>query len=268
MSNVTRLALLAALLVTACRAGSQQPTPESISTDYAHKADILVIRADTYGGLAVPVTGTHVPEISIYGDGLVVLGQEDGIRRVGTDRAVSTGRVGDEGLQRLLEFMVEAGLFQLDDRYQPSHAPADAPCREVSVRLLARSKTVSICPFDEAQAPAPFNEIYTKLAAVSPSGETVFAPESGLLAAMDLGSIEDLGGGRGSQVAPWDTPLVGFALEEAADDGGIHLQGEEYHRVEEFLLRYPPKQLFGSQEGRAYEVVLKADLPRETGSSR
>jgi hypothetical protein len=160
--------------------------------------------------------------------------------------------------------VVDAGFLQMDDQYQPSEAPTDAPCRTLSINLLRRSKTVSVCPFDEAQAPTAFNAAYTKLTELSLSGATVFTPDSGLLAATDLGPIEELGGGRGSQVAPWDTPLVGFALEEAVD--GLHLERDEYNRVEEFLLRYPPSQVFGSQEGRAYEVLLEADLPRETAS--
>jgi len=265
MSNLTRVALLAVLLLTACGGGSPQPTPQPVSLEYVHQAETLVIQADTYGGLSAPVSGTHVPEISIYGDGLAILGQEVGARSVGTDRAVSTGQIGDEELQHVLEFVVDAGFFELDDDYRPSGGPADAPCREVSVHLLARSKTVSVCPFDEAQAPTAFNAAYTKLTELSLSGATVFTPDSGLLAVTDLGPIEELGGGRGSQVAPWDTPLVGFSLEEASDDG-VYLEGEEYHRVEEFLLRYPPSQVFGSQDGRAYEVLLEADLPRETAS--
>lgn len=261
MWNLARLALLAGLLLTACGGGSQQSTPEPISPGYARDAGTLVIQADAYGGL-VRAAGRHVPEVSIYGDGSVILGQEDGARRVGTDRAAIVGQIGEEELLGLLEFIIGTGFFQLGDQYRTADAPTDTPCREVSVHLLTRSKTVAVCPFDEAQAPAAFSEVYVELTALSPSDAMVFSPDAGLLTATDLGPIDELGGGRGSQVAPWDTPLVGFALEQAA--GGLHLEGQEYRRVEEFLLRYPPGQLFGSQEGRAYEVLLEADLPWQT----
>ena len=163
MSNLARLALLAGLLVTACGGGSQQPTAEPISAEYAHNADTLVVEADTYGGLAPAAAGRHVPELSIYGDGSLILGEEDGARRVGTDRAVIVGQMGEEELLGLLEFIIASGFFQLDDRYRASDPPADAPCREVSVHLMTRSKTVSVCPFDEAQAPAAFSEVYVCL---------------------------------------------------------------------------------------------------------
>lgn len=256
-----RWALLAVVVLTACGVQSQQPTPEPISPEYAHHAATLVILADTYGGLLPPSSGRHVPEVSIYGDGSVVVAQEDGARRVGTDRALITGRIEGEELRRLLELVVDEGFFQLDDQYSPSNAPTDGPCRKVRVDLLSRSKTVSICPFDQAQAPAAFNRVYNELATLSPSEEAAFIPNSGLLTATDLGPIEELGGGRGSQVAPWDTPLLAFTLEEGS--GGVRLEGGRYRRVEEFLLRYPPDQLFGSQEGRAYQVLLEADLPWE-----
>jgi hypothetical protein len=57
---------------------------------------------------------------------------------------------------------------------------------------------------------------------------------------------------------------MGIALPEAEE--GLHVEGEQYGIVEEFLLRYPAGQLFGSQEGRAYQVLLEADLPWEEGS--
>jgi hypothetical protein len=124
---------------------------------------------------------------------------------------------------------------------------------------------VFVYPSDYADAPATFWQTYDALMGVQPSEVTAFAPTSGTLTTADLGPIGGLPAGQGNQVAPWDTPLVGIALGEATQ--GVHLEGEQYERVEQFLLRYPQGQLFGSQEGRAYQILLEADLPWEVGST-
>jgi hypothetical protein len=256
------LALTAALLLTACgQGGPKEPTVEPISLEYDRAAGNLVLLGDTTGGLAAYPSGRHIPEVSIYGDGLVVLGQEDGARRVGIDRGISMGYIGEEELARLLDSIAGTGFFQLDDRYPASPTPTETLCRQVMVRLIGRVKTVSVCPLDYAEAPAAFGDVYEMVVGISPLEPTTFIPSSGTLFSTDLGPIEELGGGRANQVAPWDTPLLGLAVEEAEE--GVHLDGERYRVVEEFLLRYPPGQLFGSQEGRAYEVLLEDDLPWE-----
>lgn len=241
-----------------------EPTPSSItpaSSEYDHSAGVLIIEADTYGGLMPPPTAKHVAELSIYGDGLVVVGREEEGLSVGTDRVVITGHLSEEELKRLLSSIAEGGFFQLEDRYLPSPAAPDMPWRHVIVNLLDTSKTVSIYPFDFAGAPQAFWDVYNQVVELYPSDAAVFTPTSGTLTATDLGPIDDLPAGQGSQVAPWDTPLVGITLPEATD--GAYLQNQQYEVVEEFLLRYPPGQLFGSQEGQAYRVLLEADLPWE-----
>lgn len=259
------MGLATVIILAACGGGAVgQPTPSAvppIPLEYDHQAGILIIEADTYGGLMPPPAGRHVPEVSIYGDGFAVLGGEDEQFRVGTDRVVTTGHVSEEELSQLLSFIADRGFFQLEDRYLPSPAVPDMPWRDVTVHLLDTSKTVSIYPFDFADAPEVFWDVYNELVGVRLSDAAVFTPTSGTLIATDLGPIEDLPGGRQSQVAPWDTQLVAIALPDATE--GSHLQGEQYSLVEEFLLRYPPGQLLGSQEGRAYQVVLGADLPWE-----
>jgi len=241
-----------------------QPTPSPpapISLEYDRSSGALIIEVDTYGGLMPPPTGRHVPELSIYGDGLVVLAAEGEMFRVGTDRVVMTGLISEEELNQLLSFIADSGFFQLEDRYLPSPAIPDMPWRHITVSLPDISKTVSIYPFDFADAPPAFGEVYNQITGVYRSDVAVFTPASGTMTATDLGPIADLPSGLGSQVAPWDTPLVGIALPEATE--GAYLEGQQYQVVEEFLLRYPPDQLFGSQEGRAYGVLLEAYLPWE-----
>lgn len=257
------------VLVTAvaCASPAQQGTPSPgapVSLEYDRGAGSLIVEADTSGGLAPPATGTHVPEVSIYGDGLVVMARAGESPAVGTDRAITVGHLEEEQLGQLLAFIADAGFFGLEDRYLPSPAPPDLPWRHVTINLVEGSKTVSIYPFDYADAPAAFQEAYDAVVGVQPSETTPFAPTSGTFTATDLGPIDELPAGQANQVAPWDTPLVGIALSGATP--GVHLEGEEYRMVEEFLLRYPQGQLFGSQEGRAYQVLLEADLPWEEGS--
>jgi hypothetical protein len=257
------LGLATVLILVACGGGRVgSPTPSAIgpvSLEYDHRARALIIEADTYGGLMPPPTGRHVPELSIYGDGLVVLGKEGETFSVGADRVVTIGRVSEEELGQLLSFIADSGFFALADRYQPSPAPTDLPLRHVTVNLLETSKTVTIYPSDFAEAPVAFWDIYGEVVGVYPSDATVFTPTAGTLTAMDLGPIDDLPSGLRNQVAPWDTPLVGIALPGATE--GAFLEGHQYQMIEEFLLRYPPRQLFGSQEGRAYEVLLEANFP-------
>jgi hypothetical protein len=259
------IAVAVVLVLTACGGGGgQEPTPEPISLEYDNSAGALIIEVDTYGGLLPPPSSRHIAEVSIYGDGLVVLAKEDGAPRVGTDRAISTGRIGEQELAELLSLIADSGFFGLDDRYVDPAAPTDGPWRHVTLKLLGVSRSVSIYPSDYAGAPAAFWRTYDAVTGVQPSDATAFAPTSGTLTATDLGPIDDLPAGQGNQVAPWDTPLVGIALPESTE--GAQLEGEQYRSVEQFLLRYPQGQVFGSQEGRAYQVLLEADLPWEASS--
>lgn len=257
---VASAAVTVVLILTAC-GGSQagQATPVPVSVEYERTAGVLIVEADTHGGLMPPPSGKHVAELSIFGDGLVVLAEDDGAPRVGTDRRISTGHVEGEELEEILTFIADTGFFGLDDQYAPSPSPPDMPWRHVTVNLSGTFKTVSIYPHDYEQAPTAFLETYQMLLGLSPADATAFTPASGTLSATDRGPIEELPGGRQSQVAPWDTPLVGVALSAVTE--GIRLEGEQYQVVEEYLLRYPRGQLFGSQEGVAYEVLLEADLP-------
>jgi len=261
------LGLAIVLVLVACGGGVGEPTPSPIGPiplEYDDSVGAVVIQADTYGGLMPLLTGRHVPELSIYGDGLVILTGEEETLTVGTDRVVMTGHISEEELNQLLSFIADSGFFQLEDRYEPSPAPTDLPFRSVTVNLLDTSKTVTIYPFDFAAAPTAFSDVYDGVRDVYPSDAVVFTPTSGTMTAIDLGPIDDLPSGQRDQVAPWDTPLVGIALPEATE--GAFLEGEQYRIVEGFLLRYPPGQLFGSQEGRAYQVLLEAYLPWEDTS--
>ncbi|HJX38346.1 MAG TPA: hypothetical protein VJ714_07095 [Anaerolineae bacterium] len=260
------IAVAVVLVLTACGGeGGQEPTPQPISLEYDNSAGVLIVEVDTYGGLLPPPSSRHIAEVSVYGDGQVVLAEEDGAPRVGTDRAITTGRVGKQELAELLSFIADSGFFGLDERYVDPAAPTDGPWRHVTVELLGISRSVSIYPSDYAGAPAAFWQTYDAVTDLQPSNATAFAATSGTLTAKDLGPIDDLPAGQGNQVAPWDTPLVGIALSEATD--GAHLEGDQYRSVEQFLMRYPQGQLFGSQEGTAYQILLEANLPWEAEST-
>ncbi len=265
MVTRTGIAVVLLLMLAACGSSpASEATPVSPPLEYDSSAGVLVIEADTTGGLVPPPAGRHVAEVSIYGDGLVVLGSEESDPLVGTDRAVTVGHLEGEAVSQLLTVIASAGFFALDDRYMPSPAPPDMPWRQVTVYLAGGSKTVSIYPFDYTGAPEGFREVYDALVSVELPDATPFVPSAGTLTSTDLGAISELPAGTGNQVAPWDTPLVGISLREAGQ--GISLEGEQYGVVEEFLLRYPRGQLFGSQEGEAYRVLLEAELPWESGS--
>lgn len=255
-------AIAMAVILTACAGGvADRATPEPISLEYDDRAGVLIVQADTYGGLMPYPSGRHVPEVSIYGDGFVVLAEADEDPVVGIDRRVTTGHIDKEEIQELVAFIAGSGFFGLDDEYAPLPLLPDMLWMQISVNLVAAAKSVSVYPPD---APAAFRETYEKLMEISPSDVVVFTPSAGTVTATDLGPIEDLRAGQGSQIAPWDTPLVGIVLAESTE--GTHLEGEQYRVVEEFLLRYPGGQLFGSQEGRAYRVLLESDLPWAAGS--
>lgn len=261
----TSLAAAVVLVLTGCGGeGTREPTPQPISLEYDDSAGALIVEVDTYGGLLPPPSSRHIAELSIYGDGQVVLAEEDSAPRVGTDRAVTIGRISEQELAGLLSFIADSGFFGLEGRYVDLAAPTDGPWRHVAVRLLGISRTVYVYPPDYAAAPDAFWQTYDAVMGIQPLEATAFVPASGTLTATDLGLIDDLPGGQGNQVAPWDTPLMGLALSEATQ--GAHLEGEKYRSVEQFLLRYPPGQLFGSQEGTAYRVLLEADLPWEAKS--
>ncbi len=239
------------------------PSPCLRSLEYDRSPEVLIVEADTYGGHRPPPIGRHVAEVSIYGDGFVVLASDEP-SSVGTDRMITTGHISEEELSEILSFIANAGFFELDDEYMPSPALAGMPWRRVTVNLRECSQTVAIYPPDFVDAPTAFSDVYHELMGIQPSDTAVFKPQSGVLTATDLGPIDGLPGGQQSQVAPWDSPLVGIDLVDARE--GAHLAGEQYRVVGEFVLRYPPGQLFGSQEGRAYQVLLEADLPWEDAS--
>jgi len=267
MADIRKFASILAAVVLALTAcgGGLEPTPERVSLEYDHSTGALIIEVDTYGGLLPPPSSRHIAELSIYGDGQAVLAEEDEAAWVGTDRAVTIGRIDEEEVAELLSLIAENGFFALGDSYIEPAAPTDGPATHVRIELLGTSKTVFVYPSDYADGPAAFWQTYDAVMAVQPSDVTAFIPTSGTLTSTDLGPIDDLPGGQGNQVAPWDTPLVGVALSEATE--GAHLDGRQYQSVEQFLLRYPQGQLFGSQEGRAYQILLEADLPWEVGST-
>ncbi len=261
------IALATVLILVACRGGGVvdegAPSPCLSSLEYDHSSEVLIVEADTYGGHRPPATGRHVAEVSIYGDGFVVLASDEQ-SGVGTDRMITTGHISEEEVSEVLSFMADAGFFELDDEYMPSPALPDMPWRRVTVNLRECSKTVAMYPPDFVDAPTAFSEAYRALMGIQPADAAVFKPQSGVLTAADLGPIDALPGGQQSQVAPWDSPLVGIDLADAM--GGAHLAGDQYLTVGEFVRRYPPGQLFGSQEGLAYQVLLEADLPWEDAS--
>jgi hypothetical protein len=120
-----------ALLVAACQAGATpRPTPSTTpSPGIAHPtgAADLVVRIENGGGFVAPTYQLRqLPWLSIYGDGSVmVLGPQIEIYPGPALPNVVTFRISEEGLQKVLEEALAAGLLGADAQYQyPSIADA------------------------------------------------------------------------------------------------------------------------------------------------
>jgi hypothetical protein len=133
----TNAAALVCLLVTgacATAGGGASPTPDPNRISYDSGAADLVVRVSTAGGF-VPqhFHFTHVPEISLYGDGrLVTQGAQIAIFPGPAMPPLIETRTNDAGIQRILRAAKAAGLFGPDQHY-PARGVADAPTTTFTV---------------------------------------------------------------------------------------------------------------------------------------
>lgn len=111
-----------ALLVAACQAGATPgptPTPSSPGIIHPTGAAEIVVRIENGGGFVGPGwTVRQLPWLSIYGDGRVmVLGPQIEIYPGPALPNVVTFRISEEGLQKVLEEALAAGLLGADAHY-------------------------------------------------------------------------------------------------------------------------------------------------------
>jgi hypothetical protein len=116
----TGIVLGLALLVAACQAGATPSPTASPGITHPTGAADLVVRIENGGGFVAPTYQLRqLPWLSIYGDGRVmVLGPQIEIYPGPALPNVVTFRISEEGLQKVLEEALGAGLLGADAHYQ------------------------------------------------------------------------------------------------------------------------------------------------------
>jgi hypothetical protein len=125
MRTAVRLQVVAVLgtvlLVATCQAGATPGATPSPSPGITHPtgAADLVVRIENGGGFIGPGwTARQLPWLSIYGDGrVIVLGPQIEIYPSPALPNVVTFRISEEGLQKVLEEALAAGLLGADAHY-------------------------------------------------------------------------------------------------------------------------------------------------------
>jgi hypothetical protein len=109
-----------ALLVAACRTGATAGPTESPGITHPTGEADLVVRIENGGGFLAPAYALRqLPWLSIYGDGSVmVLGPQVEIYPGPALPNVVTFRISQQGLQKVLEEALAAGLLGADAQYQ------------------------------------------------------------------------------------------------------------------------------------------------------
>jgi hypothetical protein len=109
-----------AFLVAACRAGATPGPTASPGITHPTGAADLVVRIESGGGFVGPTYQLRqLPWLSIYGDGRVmVLGPQIEIYPGPALPNVVTFRISEEGLQKVLEEALAAGLLSADAHYE------------------------------------------------------------------------------------------------------------------------------------------------------
>jgi hypothetical protein len=119
------------------------PTPTPIAHPSEH--DALVLRIETSGGLLPPfVLVTELPELSVYGDGtVIVLGPQILIYPPPALPNLLQSRITEDGLQLLLREAAAAGLLDGDADY-PLPGVYDAPTTFFTVNAGGKRTRVSV----------------------------------------------------------------------------------------------------------------------------
>jgi hypothetical protein len=162
--------VLAAISVACAPRLSTPPEPRLVTKE-------LVLRVDTHGGfLPVGFALTHIPQFSMYADGLIVMeGAQIAIYPGPAISPVYSMRVDEEGLRRIVETARRAGLDGPDRTHElPMVADAgtttftfvDDGARHVISAYALGMEDPSI-PEDERKARAALLDLQTKLGNVS-----------------------------------------------------------------------------------------------------
>jgi hypothetical protein len=209
----------------------------SYSTDARH----VLIEADTRGGFVpVEVAVSHIPDLRLYGDGRVIWSEksDDGAT------TVWEGRLSDQEIRALLDWMDEQGYFEMEEFYTVDNAPTDLPSSCIAVALQDQSHRV--CEYFDG-APAAFDEIYQRLhEGAGATGAQNFEPEIAWVSAHGVPGIAP------EEAIAWPE---GLSPAPSAFGEGMWVEGEAL----DFLWsnRLEPGPMFFQESGSVYVIVLQ-----------
>jgi len=233
---VLMIVLALAAVVAAC--GTPEAGREwNIST----AADQLVVEADTRGGF-VPVewAATHIPDFRLYGDGRAIWSEkpDDGTT------VVWEGRLSEQQVRELLDWMDEQGFFEMEEYYTVDNAPTDLPSSCIVVTL--QDRTHSVCQYYDG-APEAFDAIYQRLQAGADASDVeTFEPEIGWVTSR---LVE---GASPTDATPWPD---GLSPAVSTFGQGNWIEGEALDFLWSRRLQSGP--LLFEQDGSVYQVVLQ-----------
>jgi hypothetical protein len=194
-------AVVAAVALAACTPGSgagtpapssppdRSPSPSPAAPGIVHPtgASDVVIRIERMGGFVAPGwVLTALPDVSVYGDGLVVTqGVQVAIYPAPALPAIVQSRVSEAGLQRILEDARSAGLLGPDRRFENpgiTDVPwtvftvaADGATHTTSAYALREGEDSPSVPADERVARGELTAFSAKLQDLSWLGADVVA---------------------------------------------------------------------------------------------
>ncbi len=128
------LLLAVAAVAAACDGDDESPTPAGTPIAHAAGQRDLLLRYQVGGGLLPSPPPADLPDVSLFGDGMLVLANERGATRVDLTEA---------GIQRLLRLVVDAGVLA-EPSFPPSSGCADCPTTVIGATIDGRTASVSV----------------------------------------------------------------------------------------------------------------------------
>jgi hypothetical protein len=164
-----------------------------------------------------------------------------------------------------MKFIDDAGFWELQDDYRPSHdvlpggksislnpaAALDQPWSTLTVHSGERKKQVSIYPADWDEAPAAYISCRDRLLEIRPQRAREFEPKAFRLEVRRLPSAESI-----PTRTIWPFP----DLVLPAPSGELILTSAQGVAVSEFLREHPPVAF---QEGQPFSLRLFGEPPRQ-----
>lgn len=162
------------------------------------------------GRVSRSVTLNYIPAGQIWGDGRILLAQ------VGTDgkRQVLEGRLAPEQMSELIDYGIDQGFFEWDERYISPNAPTDLPAKCVTIQLVEQTRKV--CEYYEG-APGAFHTLFEKIAGGAGATGRPYVPGRAYLTATLFDGTAQAA--PGTDFIEWDAERLGFSLAQAT--GGI-----------------------------------------------